>query len=74
MVKRHGLEASGRVIAAQRPAKRVQVHSVAIYQQLGDSLGVGERTGREYATEVRLDNPVFAQDARSRCMGNRGPG
>src|SRR2546427_5844389 len=32
---------------------------------------VGERTGREYATQVRLDDPVSAQDARTRCMGNR---
>ena len=74
MVKRHGLEAIGRLIAAQRPAKRVQVRRVAIDQQVGDSLGVGERAGREYATQVRLDDPVSAQDARSRCMGNRGPG
>jgi hypothetical protein len=50
MVSRHGLEAIGRLIAAQRPAKRVQVRRVAIDQQLSDSLGLGERTGREYAT------------------------
>ena len=74
MVSRHGLEAFGRLIAAQRPAKRVQVRRVAIDQQLSDSLSVGERTGREYATQVRLDDPVSAQDARTRCMGNRGHG
>jgi hypothetical protein len=64
MVCRHGLEA----------AKRVQVRRVAIDQQLSDSLSVGERAGREYATQVRLDDPVSAQDAGSRCMGNRGLG
>jgi len=50
MVKRHGLEAIARLIAAQRLAKSVQVRRVAIDQQLGDSLRVGQRTGREYAT------------------------
>ncbi len=50
MIRRHGLEAIARLIAAQRPAQRVQVRRVAIDQQLGDSLSVGERTGREYAT------------------------
>src|SRR5438093_12214379 len=74
MVSRHGLEAIGRLIAAQRPAKRVQVRRVTIDQQLRDSLSVGERTGREYATQVRLDDPVSAQDARTRCMGNQGAG
>src|SRR2546422_4063417 len=71
MVSRHGLEAIGRLIAAQRPAKRVQVRRVTIDQQLSDSLGVGERTGREYATQVRLDDPVSAQNARTRCMRDR---
>jgi len=70
MVRRHGLEAIARLIAAQRLAKRVQVRRVAIDQQLSDSLSVGERTGREYATQVRLDDPVSEQDARTRCMGN----
>src|SRR5438876_35149 len=50
MVRRHGLEAMARLIAAQRLAKRVQVRRVAIDQQLSNSLSVGERTGREYAT------------------------
>src|SRR5256885_12354598 len=74
MVSRHGLEAFGRLIAAQRSAKRGQVRRVAGDQQLGDSLSVGLRTGREYATQVRLDDPVSAQDARTRRMGNRGHG
>src|SRR5712691_1891971 len=72
MVRRHSLEAIRRLIAAQRLAKRVQIRRVAIDQQLSDSLRVGERTGREYATEVRLDDPVSAQDAGTRCMGNQG--
>jgi len=50
MVRRHGLEAIARLIAAQRLAKRVQVRRVAVDQQLSDSLSIGERTGREYAT------------------------
>jgi hypothetical protein len=50
MVSRHGLEAIGRLVAAQRPAKRVQVRRVAIDQQLSDSLGLGVRPGSEYAT------------------------
>ena len=50
MVRRHGLEAIARLIAAQRLAKPVQVRRVAVDQQLSDSLSVGERTGREYAT------------------------
>jgi hypothetical protein len=50
MVGRHGLEAIARLIAAQRLAKRVQVRRVAIDQQLSDSLSVGERTRREYAS------------------------
>src|SRR6266851_8563344 len=50
MVGRHGLEAIRRLIAAQRPAKRVQVRRVTIDQQLSDSLSLGERTGRQYAT------------------------
>src|SRR6267154_2587424 len=74
MVSRHGLEAIRRLIAAQRPAKRVQVRSLAIDQQVSDSLSLGVRTGREYATQVRLDDPVSAQDARTRCMGNQGHG
>jgi hypothetical protein len=50
MVSRDGLEAIRRLITAQRPAKRVQVRRVAIDQQLSDSLSLGVRTGREYAT------------------------
>src|SRR3989442_14174975 len=62
MVKRHGLEAIARLIAAQRLAKSVQVPRGAIDQQLGDSLRVGERTGREKATQVGLDDPGSSPD------------
>ena len=74
MVSRHGLEALGHLIAAQRPAKRVQVRRVAVDQQLSDSVSVGERTGREYATQVRLDDPVSAQDARTGVWGTEAMG
>jgi len=50
MVSRYGLEAIKGLIAAQRPAQRVQVRRVVIDQQLSDSLSLGMRTGREYTT------------------------
>ncbi len=74
MVRGHGLEAIRHLRAAQRLAQRVHVRRVAMDQHVGDALRVGERTGREYAIEVRLNDPVSAQDARSRCMGNQGLG
>src|SRR5712692_5542520 len=74
MVRRHGLEAIRRLIGAQRLAKRVQVRRVAIDQQLRNSRSLGERTGREYATQVRLDDLGSAQDAGSRGMGIGGLG